>query len=127
MFQQLSENCHEFFALAGSCGPVSIFFTSPSGGHNVTFTQIPMRSVPRAVDPWDHLRKRRLPFSVPLNEWRLDQYLEEFAKYFELLKHYCAMREGEHLLTPELESELSDYSRDELTCAAYVIVARKPI
>ena len=102
-------------------------FTSPSGGHNVTFTQIPMRSVPRAVDPWDHLRKRRLPFSVPLNEWRVDQYLEEFAKHFELLKHYCAMREGEHLLTPELEGELSDYSRDELTCAAYVIVARKPM
>lgn len=101
-------------------------FTCPSGGHNVRITEIPLRSVPRRVDPWDHLRKRILPFHVPLNEWRRDQYLAEFQKHFEILKHYCAMREGEHLLTPEIESELADYSRDELTCGAYVIVARKP-
>jgi len=67
-----------------------------------------------------------LPFHVPLNEWRKDRYLEEFEKYFEVLKHYCAMREGENFLTPQIESELSDYSRDELTCSAYIIVARKP-
>jgi hypothetical protein len=35
------------------------------------------------------------------------------------------MREGEHLLTPKIEAELSEYSRDELTCGAYVIIARK--
>ena len=37
------------------------------------------------------------------------------------------MREGERLLTPEIEAELAAYSRDELTCGAYVIVARKPL
>ena len=100
-------------------------FTCPSGGHNVRITEIPLRSVPRGVEPWDHLRKRRLPFHVPLNEWRQDQYLKVFAKHFEILKHYCAMREGEEMLTPEIEAELSGYSRDELTCGAYVIVARK--
>jgi hypothetical protein len=36
------------------------------------------------------------------------------------------MREGERLLTPAIQTELSDYSRDELTCGAYVILARKP-
>jgi len=101
-------------------------FTCPSGGHNVRVTEIPLRSLPRGVEPWDHLRKRRLPFDVPLNEWRRDQYFAEFQKHFEILKHYCAMREGENLLTPQIESELSNYSRDELTCGAYVIVARKP-
>jgi SAM-dependent methyltransferase len=100
-------------------------FTCPSGGHNVRITEIPLRNVPRGVDPWDHLRKRRLPFHVPLNEWRQDQYLKIFAEHFEILKHYCAMREGEELLTPQIEAELSGYSRDELTCGAYVIVARK--
>ncbi len=100
-------------------------FTSPSGGHNVKLTEIPLRTIPTGVDPWDHLRRRRLPFHVPLNEWRRDQYLEEFARHFQILKHYCAMREGQDLLTPALETELSSYSRDELTCGAYVIVARK--
>jgi SAM-dependent methyltransferase len=100
-------------------------FTSPSGGHNLHFTGYPVQSVPRGVDPWDHLRARRLPFHVPLNEWRRDQYLEAFARHFEILKHYCRIREGTALLTPELEAELSAYSRDELTCKAYAIVARK--
>jgi SAM-dependent methyltransferase len=100
-------------------------FTSPTGGHNVSFTQFPLRTLPQGVDAWDHLRKRRLSFHVPLNEWRKDQYLDAFAQHFDVLKHYCAMREGDHLLTPEVEAELSTYSRDELTCGAYVIVARK--
>jgi ubiquinone/menaquinone biosynthesis C-methylase UbiE len=99
--------------------------TCPSGGHNLSFTEIPLRTIPAGVDPWDHLRQRRLPFSVPLNEWRRDQYLETFACHFQILKHYCAMREGEEFLTPEIEAELSAYSRDELTCGAYVILARK--
>ncbi len=101
-------------------------FSSPSGGHNIGLSQIPLRRIRRGIDPWDHLRKRRLPFHVPLNEWRGDQYVAEFGKYFEVLKHYCAMREGDNFLTPQIESELSDYSRDELTCGSYVIVARKP-
>jgi ubiquinone/menaquinone biosynthesis C-methylase UbiE len=101
-------------------------FSSPSGGHNVSLSEVPLRTVPRGIDPWDHLRKRRLPFRVPLNKWRVTQYLSAFEKHFEVLKHYCAMREGEHLLTQQVERELSNYTRDELTCGAYVIVARKP-
>ncbi|MEN9935464.1 MAG: hypothetical protein RLZZ387_2043 [Chloroflexota bacterium] len=101
-------------------------FTSPSGGHNLSFTELPLRSVPEGVDAWDHLRKRRLPFTVPLNEWRAHQYREAFMRHFELLSEYCWGREGELLLTPEIEAELAGYSRDELTCATLVMVARKP-
>lgn len=100
-------------------------FSSPSGGHNVSLSELPLRTVPRGIDPWDHLRKRRLPFHVPLNKWRRDDYLREFGKRFKLLKHYCAVREGEHLLTNKIESELSGFTRDELTCGAYVIVAQR--
>ncbi len=85
-----------------------------------------MRHLPAGVDAWDHLRQRRLTSHVPLNEWRIDQYLAEFSKHFEILKHYCAMREGEEFLTSAIEAELAAYRRDELTCGAYVIVARKP-
>lgn len=102
-------------------------FSSPSGGHNVNLSQVPLRNIPAGIEPWDHLRRRQLPFHVPLNEWRLNQYLEEFCKSFEVIKHYCALREGEHLLTPEIEQELSGYSRDDLTCGAYVIAARKSL
>jgi SAM-dependent methyltransferase len=100
-------------------------FTCPSGGHNITATQIPLRELPEGVEPWDHLRRRLLSITVPLNEWRIGQYLDAFASNFEILKHYCVVREGEHFLTPEIEAELSSYSRDELTCMAYIIVARK--
>lgn len=101
-------------------------FACLSGGHNMSLTEFPLKTVRKGVDPWDHLRRRHLPFRVPLNEWRLDEYLTEFRKYFQIIKHYCAMREGEELLTDELLAELSCYSPDELTCAAYIIVARKP-
>lgn len=100
-------------------------FTSPSGGHNFQLTEIPLRRLPAGVDPWDHLRRRRLPFRVPLNGWHRGHYLEVFARHFQIVKHYCAMREGEELLNPTIEAELSHYSRDELTCRSYIIVARK--
>lgn len=100
-------------------------FTSPSGGHNLDRTEVPLRTVPTGVEPWDHLRKRRLPFPVPLNQWRKDQYLEAFARHFQILDAYCSMREGEAFLTPGLQAELSAYTWDELTCGAYVILARK--
>ena len=100
-------------------------FTTLSGGHNLSLTEIPLRHVPDGVDPWDHLRQRRLPFHVPLNEWRIGQYVAELSRHFEIVKHSVAMREGEDLLTPAIEAELAAYTRDELTCLAYIIVARK--
>jgi len=102
-------------------------FSSPSGGHNVSLSEIPLRKIPANIDPWDHLRRRRLGFHVPLNEWRQGQYLELFTQHFKILKEYCASREGEEFLTPKLETELSAYSRDELTCGAYVILARQSL
>lgn len=100
-------------------------FTCLSGGHNLSFTEIPIRVIPNWIDPWDHLRHRKLPITVPLNEWRIHQFYDAFAQKFEILKAYCALREGEDLLTKEHEELLSSYSRDELTCATYVILVRK--
>ncbi len=102
-------------------------FSCPSGGHNITFTQFPLRKMPRGVDAWDHLRRRKLPFTVPLNKWRRDQYLRSFAERFDIVKHYCPFREGAEFLTPEILAELSNYSADELTCNSYIIVARKGV
>ena len=103
-------------------------FSCPSGAHNLRLMEIPLKNIPDGIDAWDHLRQRRVKITVPLNEWRIADYIECFASRFEILKHYCALREGEHLLTPEIEAELSGrgYTRDELTSGAYIIVARKP-
>jgi len=100
-------------------------FSSPSGGHNLSFTEFPLRTLPPGVEPWDHLRRRQLPFTVPLNEWRKEQYLQAFGRHFDILKTYCAMREGQAWLTPEVRAQLPGYTDDELTCAALVIVARR--
>jgi SAM-dependent methyltransferase len=101
-------------------------FTSLSGGHNVSCRLGPITSMNQGVQPWDHLRSRKLPFSVPLNQMRLGEYLAEFSKHFEIVKHYAAGTEGEGFLTPEILRELSEYSKEELLTASYIIVAKKP-
>jgi SAM-dependent methyltransferase len=100
-------------------------FSSLSGGHDFHLTEVPLRTLPSGIAPWDHLRKRRTMFRVPLNEWRRDQYIELFARHFEILNQYCVMREGEEFLTPAVAAELKNYSRDELTCRSYIILAQK--
>lgn len=100
-------------------------FTCPSGGHNVSMTEIPLRHLPPGVDAWDHLRKRRLPFSVPLNEWRISQYRDELSKQFVIHNEYCAVKEGYDLLSSDILLELADFSHEELTCQTYIFVVQK--
>lgn len=101
-------------------------FTSPSGGHDVSFTQIPLRTLPRGARPWDHLRGRSRGRGVPLNEWRMQQYLDAFAARFTILDQYCGTREGQQWLASDARADLHGYSDDELTCQTLVIVAQKP-
>lgn len=102
-------------------------FSCLSGGHNIHRSLNPLQSLPKNIEPWDHLRKRKLSFSVSLNEWRKEQYVKEFSKHFEITKIECLGREGETLLTNAIKEELSDYTVDELTCAALLIVGRKKL
>ncbi len=100
-------------------------FTSLSGAHNITLTQNPLRKMPAGVEPWDHLRRRRLPRNVPLNEWRRDQYVRAFTRDFGIVKIECVTREGEEFLTDEVRSELIGYDWDELTCGTLLMVGTK--
>ncbi len=59
---------------------------------------------------------RALPCHVSFNKWRIAQSATTCAQHFEILKNDCVSREGEDLLTPELEAELSAHTRDELAC-----------
>lgn len=100
-------------------------FSSLSWGHNVNLMEISLRILPNGIKTLGSPSKKVIPIQVPLNEFRIHQYIKEFSRRFDQIEHYCTMREGEHLLSPEIQSELSDYSREEFTCGFYFIVARK--
>ncbi len=100
-------------------------FPSLSGGHNVSCRLGTITNMPLGFEPWDHLRKRQHPFTVPLNEWRHQQYVDEFAKHFEIKSVSYEGSEGERFLTPEIEKELSRYERRELVSPGLVLVMRK--
>lgn len=95
-------------------------FTSPSGGHHFNWRNT------AKVPPWDHLRQRRLPFTVYLNEMREHEYLEVFEREFDILDVIDIDKgEGRGLLTPEIRAELSDYSEEELTKYGIAIIGQK--
>lgn len=100
-------------------------FPSLSGGHNVSCRLGIIDTMPKGFEPWDHLRKRKHPFTVPLNEWRHGQYVEEFKKFFEIVSVTYDGPEGEHLFTPEIESELASFERRELLSPGLVLVMRR--
>lgn len=100
-------------------------FTCLTGGHTVGMRLAPMNTAPAGIEPWDHLRERRVKPTVPLNEWRISQYKEAFAAEFSILKAYPRQTEGKELLTDEIRKILSDYSEEELVASCYRIIGRK--
>jgi len=95
-------------------------FTSPSGGHHFNWPNTSQ------VPPWDHLRQRRLPFTVYLNEMREHEYLEAFGRELNVLEVIDIDKgQGQELLTPEIRAELSDYPEEELTKYGIAIIAEK--
>ena len=73
-------------------------FSSLSGGNDFNLTEVPLRTLPSGIEPWDHLRKKPTMFRVRLNEWRPDQYVDLVARHFKILNQYGVMREGEEFL-----------------------------
>jgi SAM-dependent methyltransferase len=99
-------------------------YTSLSGGHHIAW-KYPDKEPSRKVPPWDHLREHRYP-AIPswLNQLRDRDYRAEFEKRFEILDWFPTAKEGKHLLTDDIRSELSEYSEDELLTKGFVVVAR---
>ena len=87
-------------------------FPSLSGGHNLDWSW-PDESPSKTVPPCDHLRQNLYPTHAYLNKLRERDFLEIFSKHFTVLNATCRY-EGERLLTPEIEKELSAYTRDDL-------------
>lgn len=103
-------------------------FYSLSGGH----APEPMRS----LEPWGHVRGTYE--IMPLNKLTPDETAEHFGRRFADVEIVSSDREhrkkgcdpdfsyeAEDLLTPELEEEMSDCSRELLLTRSYLLTARK--
>lgn len=99
-------------------------FPSLSGGHRLEWAY-PDESPSSIVPPWDHLRERRFPPIVHLNELCESEYSALFAQYFDVVDVETTS-EGEHLLTDELRRELSEYSVEDLTHKDMIVLLKKP-
>jgi ubiquinone/menaquinone biosynthesis C-methylase UbiE len=102
-------------------------YPSLSGGHNPEWVS-PDQNPSKTVPPWDHLRENKVPVNTFLNKLRLDDYKKIFPDYFDILDLQLS-REGEKIITPEIESELAKkgYTRDDLlTHNAFFICKKKP-
>ena len=76
--------------------------------------------------PWNHLRHPFSDPSLPLNQWREEQYRAAFEGNFIIEQWLTAQdKQAEALLTPEIQAELAEYSPEELTRQEIVILARK--
>ena len=99
-------------------------YTSISGGHHIAW-KYPDTEPSKSVPPWDHLRENLFP-DIPswINRWREHQYRQAFDRDFQVLDWIHTHREAEALLTPEIRSELGEYSEEELLTKGFITVAR---
>lgn len=100
-------------------------FPSLSGGHHKDWTD-PRKWPSPKVPPWDHLRENRYPADPSLNKLRLRDYRRIFAESLEVLEE-SLVKEGEHILTPQLETELAQrgYTKDDLLVREVAFRCRK--
>lgn len=100
-------------------------FPSLTGGHNVPWSDPDGRKVILGkVPPWDHLRNQQYPIDSSLNRLREKDYYRFFSRKFEILEWATEYTEPDHFLTPDLRSELSEYSTNELLKRSIVVVLR---
>jgi hypothetical protein len=100
-------------------------FPSLSGGHHKDWTD-PRKWPSPQVPPWDHLRENRYPADPSLNKLRLEDYRRIFAASLTVLEESRGV-EGEEILTPELETELTrkGYSQEDLLVREVAFRCRK--
>ena len=99
-------------------------YTSLSGGHQIAW-KYPDTKPPEEVAPWDHLRQQRGPCAPSwLNRLRERDFRAVFERHLEIVEWRDGPNEGERFLTAEIESELADYTREELLKKNFTVLAR---
>jgi len=96
-------------------------FTSRTGGHHIGRQY-------KFVPPWDHLRQNRFPVPEYLNKLKKDEWLGLVSEKYVIIEIISQLdREAEELLTPEILSELSEYSKDELLIESITLLMLKNV
>jgi len=108
----------------GLCHIEIHLFPSLSGGHNLRWA-FPDKNPPKDIPPWDHLRQNKYPTHVYLNKLREKEYRNIFEKQLTILDWITEYTEGEKFITPEIATELNQYSREELLKRSVIVIARK--
>lgn len=100
-------------------------YSGIAGGHLPEWYPYTLRQeMHRRSAPWEHLRQRRFKADTYLNELRLEQYREAFGQYFKI-EEEIPRNLGADFLSEEIQSELSEYSREELLANKHLFVLRK--
>jgi SAM-dependent methyltransferase len=95
-------------------------FSSVTGGH------LPQWKDPEKVPPWGHLRGKGPTAPVRLNGLRKGEYLSLFKQQMDVLQVLETDKGvGQDLLTPEIRSELQQYSEEELLTTFVGLVVRR--
>ena len=91
-------------------------FTGITGGHLVEWYMDHFDKAETNVsEPWEHLRRRRYAANTYLNCLSRADYRDLFNRHFDILEEKVFYPDlGREWLTPEVQTELSDWSEDEL-------------
>jgi ubiquinone/menaquinone biosynthesis C-methylase UbiE len=57
-------------------------FTSPSGGHTLALPRSPCVKFRQGIQPWDHLRQKKLPLPFHLIDGGFTNILQTFSEQF---------------------------------------------
>lgn len=95
-----------------------------SGGHHPEWGD-PDEPGERRVPPWDHIRSNAFPQDAFLNKWRRAEYLETFARRFDILD-VNAHQQGASHLTEQILAEVPGATADELLTDSIVVTMRRP-
>jgi ubiquinone/menaquinone biosynthesis C-methylase UbiE len=99
-------------------------FPALQGGHHAEWHDLSPGSI-RTIRPWDHIRKHPRPLPLFCNGWAESQYREVFDTETEMVEWAPGSLRGGEYLTPELRSELSNYSNRDLLLPFIDVWTRK--
>ena len=102
-------------------------FTGICGGHHLEWYEHTLdRDDARETEPWEHLRRDRLPANSYLNRLQRRDYRALFAAHFDILEE-TEKRPGlgKRFMTPEVRAELAAYPDEELYSNAVMFVLRR--
>jgi SAM-dependent methyltransferase len=127
--RKVAEETYRVLCAGGVSYHAIHLFPSLSGGHHPCW-EWPDKVVRnrRRIEapPWDHLRARVAVFDKSLNGLRKQDYANVFSEVFDKVEFIAEPDEGaQHFLTPDVRSELRQWSDEDLLTRTLVVVCQK--